>query len=116
LCLFSFSMFLLFFCLFFSLHKKKKKKIGGEDAQFLFFILITFQILHVFLPDISVHCALIKLGLAIRVGFVSTRLTRLNNRVQHEPDPIVNRVELWNLNTTHLPSVLPEHDPGNTIH
>jgi hypothetical protein len=27
---------------------------------FYFFLLIAFQILHVFLPDISVHCALIK--------------------------------------------------------
>jgi len=25
-----------------------------------FILLIAFQILHVFLPDISVHCALIK--------------------------------------------------------
>jgi hypothetical protein len=36
-----------------------KKKIGVEDAEFFFFMLIAFQILHVFLPDISVHCALI---------------------------------------------------------
>jgi hypothetical protein len=28
--------------------------------NFFFFLLIAFQILHVFLPDISVHCALIK--------------------------------------------------------
>jgi hypothetical protein len=55
---FSISMTLLFFCLFFL--TLKKKKIGGEDAEFLFSFLITFQILHVFLPDISVHCALIK--------------------------------------------------------
>jgi uncharacterized membrane protein YhaH (DUF805 family) len=49
--------------LFFSQHKKKKKKKqknNGEDAEFLFFLLIAFQILHVFLPDISIHCALIK--------------------------------------------------------
>jgi hypothetical protein len=32
----------------------------GKDAEFLFFLLIGFQILHVFFPDISVHCALIK--------------------------------------------------------
>jgi hypothetical protein len=32
---FSVSMFLLFFCLiFFSTKNKKKKKIGGEDAEF----------------------------------------------------------------------------------
>jgi hypothetical protein len=50
-------MFLFFFCLFFFNKKKKKKKIGGEDEDFFF---IAFQILHVFLPDISVHCTLIK--------------------------------------------------------
>jgi hypothetical protein len=39
-----------------------KKKVGGEDAEFFFFffLLIAFQILHVFFPDILVHCALIK--------------------------------------------------------
>jgi hypothetical protein len=52
------SMSLLFFCLL--VFKKKKKKNCGEDAEFLFFLLIAFQILHMFLPDISVHCALIK--------------------------------------------------------
>jgi hypothetical protein len=51
-----------------------------------------------------------------RARFVSTRLTRLHNRVRHEPDPIINRVELQNPNTTHFTFVLPEHDPGNTIH
>jgi hypothetical protein len=40
--------------------KIKIKKIRGEDAEFLFFLLIAFQILHVFFPDILVHCALIK--------------------------------------------------------
>jgi hypothetical protein len=54
--LFSSSMFLLFFCLIFL----KKKKNGREDAEILYFLLITFQILHVFLPDTSVHCALIE--------------------------------------------------------
>jgi hypothetical protein len=40
---------------------QQKKKIGGEDAEFfLFFLLIAFQILYMFLPDISVHCALIE--------------------------------------------------------
>jgi len=34
--------------------KKRKKNIGGEDAELYFFLLIAFQILHVFLPDISV--------------------------------------------------------------
>jgi hypothetical protein len=55
---FSISMSLLFFsCLIF---QQKKKKNWGEDAKLYFFLLIAFQILHVFLPDISVHCALIK--------------------------------------------------------
>jgi hypothetical protein len=53
----------------------------------------------------------LRLGLAIRVGFVSTRSTGLHNRVQH--DPMINRVESLNLNTTRLPTKLPEHDPGN---
>jgi hypothetical protein len=46
-----------FFSVYFFSKKKKKKKIGGEDEDFFF---IAFQILHVFLPDISVHCTLIK--------------------------------------------------------
>jgi len=50
-----------------------------------------------------------------RVGFVSTRLTRLHIRVQHEPDPIINRVEYPNPNTTLLLKELPEHDPGNPL-
>jgi uncharacterized membrane protein YhaH (DUF805 family) len=54
--LFSSRIFFSFFCLLFFI----KKKMGGEDVEFLFFLLIAFQILHVFLPDISVHCALIK--------------------------------------------------------
>jgi len=35
------------------------KEIGGEDAEFYFFLLIALQILYVFLLDISIHCALI---------------------------------------------------------
>jgi len=53
---FPYSMSLLFFCLFFSQHKKKK---WGRRCRILFFILIAFQLLYVFLPDISIHCALI---------------------------------------------------------
>jgi hypothetical protein len=53
---FSISMSLLFFCLLVF----KKKKIGGEDAEFLFFLLIAFQILYMFLLNISVHYALIE--------------------------------------------------------
>jgi hypothetical protein len=52
------SMSLLFFCLL--IFNKKKKKLGGEDAELYFFLLIAFQILHLFLPNISIHCALIK--------------------------------------------------------
>jgi len=50
--------FAVFLTYFSTLKKKKKKK--EEDAEFLFFLLIAFQILHVFLPDTSVHCALIE--------------------------------------------------------
>jgi hypothetical protein len=54
------------FVVFLSHFSTKKIKIGGVDVEFFifyfyfFFLLIAFQILHVFLPDISVHCALIK--------------------------------------------------------
>jgi hypothetical protein len=51
----------------------------------------------------------------LRVWFVSTRPTRLHNRVQREPDPINNRVESSNPNTTLLLNELPEHDPGNLL-
>jgi hypothetical protein len=53
---FSISMPLLFFCLL-VFNKKNKKKLGRRCG---IFFLIAFQILHVFLPDISAHCALIK--------------------------------------------------------
>jgi len=36
------------------------------------------------------------------VGFVSTRPTRLRKRIQHEPDPIINRVGTHDPNTTWL--------------
>jgi hypothetical protein len=55
----SISMSLLFFCLL-VFNKKKKKKNLGRKCRILFYFLIAFQILHVFLLDISVHCALIK--------------------------------------------------------
>jgi hypothetical protein len=49
------------FCCFSVLFLKKKKKIGGVDAEFYFiFLLIAFQILHVYLPDISIHYAVIE--------------------------------------------------------
>jgi len=58
--------------------------------------------------------AVIRLGNSgWRVGFVSTRLTRLHNLVQHKTDPIINRVESLNPNTTQLPTELLKHDPGN---
>jgi hypothetical protein len=57
--LFSISMFLLFFCLFF-FSTIKKKKLGEKMHNFYFIFFIAFQILHVFLPYISVHYALIK--------------------------------------------------------
>jgi hypothetical protein len=53
---FSISMSLLFFSL---LVFNQKKNLGRRIGIF-FFLLIAFQILHVFLPDISVHCVLIK--------------------------------------------------------
>jgi hypothetical protein len=37
----------------------QQKKIGEKMRNFIF-LLIAFQILHVFLPDISVHYAFIK--------------------------------------------------------
>jgi hypothetical protein len=52
--------FWLFSIFFFFNTKKIYIYIGGEDEEFLFFLLIAFQIMHMFLPDISVHCALIK--------------------------------------------------------
>jgi hypothetical protein len=51
---FSITMSLLFF--YFIVFNKKKKL--GEKMQNFFYIV--FQILYVFFPDISVHCALIE--------------------------------------------------------
>jgi hypothetical protein len=48
------------FVVFLFIGFQQKKINWGEDAELSFFLLIAFQILHVFLPDISVHCALIK--------------------------------------------------------
>jgi hypothetical protein len=56
---FSISMSLLFFCLL-VFNKKKRKIFWGEDTEFFFFFSIAFQILYMFLPNISVHCALIE--------------------------------------------------------
>jgi hypothetical protein len=53
---FSISMSLLFFCVLVF----NKKKWGKKMWRFIFLLFIAFQILHVFLPDISIHCALIK--------------------------------------------------------
>jgi hypothetical protein len=54
----SFSEHVFVVFLFIGFQQQKKKL--GEDMELYFFLLIAFQILHVFLPDISVHCALIK--------------------------------------------------------
>jgi hypothetical protein len=51
--LFPYSMFLFF--IFF-----KKKKIRGENARNFIFLFLAQQILLVFLPNISVYCALIN--------------------------------------------------------
>jgi uncharacterized membrane protein YhaH (DUF805 family) len=55
---FSISMSLLFF--YFIVFNKIKNKKFGEKMQNFFFFYIAFQILYVFLPDISVHCPLIE--------------------------------------------------------
>jgi len=61
LCLYVFlflkTMF-FFFLFFFFLKKKKKKKKWGRRCRILF-LLYSFSE-YVFLPDISVHCALIE--------------------------------------------------------
>jgi hypothetical protein len=56
---FSISMSLLFFCLL-VFKIIIIIIIVGEDAEFLFFLLIAFQILYMFLLDISIHYALIE--------------------------------------------------------
>jgi hypothetical protein len=53
-----------------------KQKIG-----FLFFPLIAFQILHIFLSDISVHCALLEyayIWLRVYVWYLLSFLVHLN--------------------------------------
>jgi hypothetical protein len=57
---FSEHVFVVFLFIGFQQKNKIKIKNWGEDAKLYFFLLVAFQILHVFLPDISVHCALIK--------------------------------------------------------
>jgi hypothetical protein len=52
---FSISMSLLFF--FFIVFNKKKM---GEKMQNFYFCKVAFQLLYVFLPNISVHYALIE--------------------------------------------------------
>jgi hypothetical protein len=47
------------------------------------------------------------------VEFASTRPTRQHNRVQHEPDQIINQIESLNPNTARFPTKLLEHDPCN---
>jgi hypothetical protein len=55
--LFSSNIFLLFLS-YFSTYKKKMGEKMRNFIYFFFLLLIAFQILHVFLPDISVHCPL----------------------------------------------------------
>jgi hypothetical protein len=50
-----------------------------------------------------------------RVGFVSTRLTRLCKRVRHDPDPIINRVETCDPNTTRYTRLQNRSNPSNLI-
>jgi uncharacterized membrane protein YhaH (DUF805 family) len=52
-----FCCFLSFFSIYIYIYIYKKKKKKREKMQNFFFFLIAFQILHVFFPDISVHCA-----------------------------------------------------------
>jgi len=49
-----FDLYSKFFIVFFF-----KKKWGIKCREYYFFRFLACQILHVFLPDISVHCALI---------------------------------------------------------
>jgi hypothetical protein len=57
-CYFLFHKHVLVIFLFYCFqHKNKIIKIEGEDAEFFFFL--AYQILHIFLPNISVHCTLI---------------------------------------------------------
>jgi hypothetical protein len=57
LCLF-FTFDACFYCFFIN---KKKKNLEEKMQNFiLFFLLIAFQILHVFFPDILVHFVLIE--------------------------------------------------------
>jgi len=62
ICSFPFKhVFVVFFRFyFFKTKKKKKKKKLGEKMQNFIFLYIAFQILYVFLPDISIHCTLFE--------------------------------------------------------
>jgi hypothetical protein len=53
--------------------------------------------------------------LAIRVAFVSTRLTRKHNWVQHEPNPIINRVIKLNTNTARYWTGLHDTNPRTRL-
>jgi hypothetical protein len=52
------SMFLFYF--FFVSFKKRKEKEGVKRCSNFYFSLLTFQISHIFLPDISIRCALME--------------------------------------------------------
>jgi hypothetical protein len=53
LCLSMFLLFFLFYCF-------QQKKNWGRRCRIFIFLKVAFQILYVFLPDISGHCALIE--------------------------------------------------------
>jgi hypothetical protein len=78
---FSISMTLLFFCYWYK--KKKKKNLGVKMRNFYFFLLISFQILYMFLPDISVRCTLIEyayIWLRFYVWYMLSFLLHLNDK------------------------------------
>jgi hypothetical protein len=59
-CYFFFHKHVLVVFLFNFFVSTKKIKNWGRRCIIFFFLLIAFQILYVFLPNISVYCALIK--------------------------------------------------------
>jgi hypothetical protein len=66
---------------FFNIKKKKKKR--EKMRNFYFSFLIAFQILNIFLPDTSVHCALIEyayIWLRVYDWYLLSFLVHLNAR------------------------------------
>jgi hypothetical protein len=78
---YSFSMSMSLF--FFSISFFQKKKNMGRRCVILFFLLMAFQILHVFFPDISVHCAMIEyayIWLRVYARYLLSFFVHLNDR------------------------------------